>query len=871
MATSILFPRTNQKDKKDEVQSTSSLFPNVASSIPRPSTQPSQFLESLRSGFDPAYSPKLKPSRGFLDTLIRGAGGAVGAIPQYAAGSWAGATGGAALGTAILPGPGTAVGGILGGMLGMGGVGAGRETYRQARTGPPGIEDPGAIAKQGTIDALLGLFLHGAGKLPLPVRVPVTGTGFAGLTAAQGGTPEEIASSGILGGGLSFLGKRKSPKTEVVPEVKIPPKQLTTDILRNLIQEKRANPVISDLPSVPGRVPLLESVPPTEVTTPKSKFALPEGYLSTKGGPFKTIWNRLFKNVNERVAQQGEAGQELVRLGNQIANESHVVRGTMTEQIRKEMPSLSKEQQLTGIDAIRNNTPVTDPLVIKAVEIYRKYSQQYLQSGNQAGILLDKITDQPVRDPNTYFHFSLNEAGMKAIQNKPNTFFKELARHLGVDELDARTIWNRELAPERIVKAGFEKRFEDLIPDKYKETDFTKSLLDYNQDFSDRVTTAKYFGPNYEIAERLASKIGASGGDEAIARNYIDQVTGRTVKDLQGEDAITKLNKRAVQTKLSILSSLPNSQQGYLANTYMYGNRYSLYGLLKSLTGKGKQWAKETGVVGEGFYSDFSKSNSVWKKVSGFPITEDFNFKQVANATRLYAQDMYGRLQKNPVDRFASQKLESMGVNWKEALLNGEKQLPDMELKKAAVNQNIKSNFPKVPGSVPEWAQSGIGRMSYLFWHYQLQNSKFLQSEAQFGKLHGVKRFASHAITASILGEPIADILAVLKGEDRPDGALLRAIDNYLTIVGSVPYQFAKESLKYGGFKPAVLPTIGGPVASSGVQSSGKILQDLSKGEVGKATGDLIKAWLRGDIPVGPYVPSGALLERLLPDSTNKK
>jgi hypothetical protein len=47
-----------------------------------------------------------------------------------------------------------------------------------------------------------------------------------------------------------------------------------------------------------------------------------------------------------------------------------------------------------------------------------------------------------------------------------------------------------------------------------------------------------------------------------------------------------------------------------------------------------------------------------------------------------------------------------------------------------------------------------------------------------------------------------------------------------------------------------------------------KVGQDVMKGRPDKALEDLIRAWIRGDIPVGPYVPSGGGVERYIPRAT---
>jgi hypothetical protein len=613
------------------------------------------------------------------------------------------------------------------------------------------------------------------------------------------------------------------------------------------------------LPEVEVKKPTLSDSFPPEVINPEP---------IAQRGPGGQIWDYWTKNIDERVGKQGPVGKELKRRGDAIINESTVAKGMKDVEINLNMPKLNPRQQAEYFDAAEGRAIATDPQVIQAVEYNRKLATEFQQKANETGVLIDDATGQPIGNPQTYVPHTLNEAGKNALAKKPNVFFAKLAESNGITEADARTLWHKYIAPNRTVQAGFEKKREFNIPDEYLEKDPRRIWGNYNANFQKRVATAKHFGKNYEIAEELAGKIGQAQGDESIARNYIDTLTGRGMKNMPLENAATSLIQRAVHTKLSIMASIPNMQQGFLANTQMYGNKYALYGFLKSFSKEGRRWAKETGVVGKGFYSDFDKTNKVWNYTSGFPLTEDFNFISVANASKLFAKDMYAQLRKNPTDTYAAQKLDSMGIDWKKYMAEGATELPKEEIAKGAVAANIKAVFPKIGANIPEWAQNPMGRMSYLFWHYQLQNPKFLASEFEFGKAHGAKKLAQTTVTATILGEGVADVLALMKGEDRPDDVVERAIDNYLTVVGGVPFQFGKLATKFGGFGPSAIPTLGGPPVSSLVQSGSKVVQDLSKGENEKALEDLMRAWIRGDIPVGPYIPSGALIERQIPRIT---
>jgi hypothetical protein len=671
--------------------------------------------------------------------------------------------------------------------------------------------------------------------------------GFRGTKAATGTKAAKIPKVTSVVDDAAKVATKKPAKIPLGVEGSQGPKSMKVPLPDEGIKASK--------PKVP-KAPVKEPPPPAIIETPIKQ-----------SGPVRTFWNALTENVRDKVRRQGPAGEQLYNKGVAVTNEGIANKGLKSVEIEQNMPKLNPQQQRQFFDAAEGRIPAVDPEVIRAVEYNRRLATEFQQTANSAGVLVDDVTKAPIGNPQTYYPHTLNDVGKTALAKKPNDFFKKLAESNGVTEPQARTMWFRELGPERTVKAGFERPREFNLPAEYIELNPTKAWSTYNSQFHHRVATAKHFGPNYEIAEDLAGKIAQAGGDEFAARNYIDQVTGRSMKNMTEEGAINNLIKRQVHSKLSATAALPNSQQGYLAATNMYGNRYAAYGMLKSMTKEGKLWAKETGTAGKGFYSEFDTTNKAWGRVSGFPLTEDFNFKIVANSSRKFYDDMYKRVQQNPSDSLAVQKLDAAGINWKEALLKGETKLSKPELAKAAVNDSVNSIFPKVPGTTPQWAQSGIGRATYLFYHYQLQNPKFLASEFKFGKKRGLSQLAKTTATATILGEPIADLLAFVRGDERPDNILMRLADNYATVVGGVPLEFVKSSAKYGGFKTSV-PSLGGSVLSAPVQSASKITSDVMKGRPDKALEDLVRAFIRGDVPVGPIIPSGALLERSIPRIT---
>ena len=612
-----------------------------------------------------------------------------------------------------------------------------------------------------------------------------------------------------------------------------------------------------------GKVSLRDmKKPPIEEPLPKSQPLEEAVNLKQRGG-FKTLVDEVFLNMDEKLMRMGKSGKELADRYNSALGESGYERGQWQTLIDKEIPKLNKKQQDALFNLRENGVMTSDVNVLKVNDFMDRFYSERLAKGNEVGILVNDQTGLPIGDPKNYISHQLNEAGIEALRQKPKNFFKEFAEHNKMSELDARKLWLDQIQGKFVPKAGFERVREYKIPSKYMETDPNKILSRYNEQFAERYGLAKNFGKDYEIADDLAAKVGMEGGDQAFAKRFVDYVGNRASKDFEAEATVSNLNKRIVQTKLTPMSALPNFAQGMLANTHMFGARNATFSMLKALTPEGKAWAKEIGALGESFYKDFSIENKIWKKTSGFPLTEDLNYITVSNGARKFIETAYGKLRKNPNDKFLSAKLDDLRVpEWRESLAKGEP-LTKKQIGIGSFQAVVKSIFPKESGKIPEWTINPVGRATYLFNHYQFQNPKFLLSEFKFGKGHGLKSLLRTSTMAAIIGEPIANILAFVKGEDRSDNVIERVVDNILTVQGGVPFQLAKSASQFGGFK-AGLSSLGGPVMSGAISTAADLMKEIGQGDVPSAVSKTSRHFLRGDIPFGPRIPSGAMIDDLL-------
>jgi hypothetical protein len=167
---------------------------------------------------------------------------------------------------------------------------------------------------------------------------------------------------------------------------------------------------------------------------------------------------------------------------------------------------------------------------------------------------------------------------------------------------------------------------------------------------------------------------------------------------------------------------------------------------------------------------------------------------------------------------------------------------------------------------VPMWANNPAGKIVYQFSHYALHQPMMLGDQFKISKTRGMTSLAKWAAAQAVIGEPMADFWAALRGEERPETVAGRGLENILAAQAlGIPYEIYKKLAhkEYAGVA-GVLPL--GPTIGGGLTAAGRVASDLGSGEPGKAVEDLLRARVRGDIPFGgPPIPAGAMIDRLIP------
>lgn len=147
-------------------------------------------------------------------------------------------------------------------------------------------EGKSAMAKAAIKGAALGGVMHGAAYLPLLARFPTLGAVFAGQTAIEGGSPQDILAQGFTGAILGLPG-RIGKLSEVTRPIKINLAQQTFDTLKNdpsvstaqLMKAMRFTSENIDQASVPGMLKGLQKAKARVAET--AEVARQRGYTRT--------------------------------------------------------------------------------------------------------------------------------------------------------------------------------------------------------------------------------------------------------------------------------------------------------------------------------------------------------------------------------------------------------------------------------------------------------------------------------------------------------------------------------------------------------------------------------------------------------------
>lgn len=397
---------------------------------------------------------------------------------------------------------------------------------------------------------------------------------------------------------------------------------------------------------------------------------------------------------------------------------------------------------------------------------------------------------------------------------------------------------------------------EDL-PEEFYTKDVRKILPEYIQGSYARLADARNLGPKQEMVNDILQKYrdqavmkhGPKEGEQMYSDmlEYVNRVTGLEALTQKGafNPGLQKLSKVArtyqVITKMS-LSSISNIgdvvkpfvRTDWVSALKAIGQEFSPSKATRDMS---TARAARSGAIEHNLRSlaedlgdtQFTEKFLRW---TGFEYTERKIRQLNANAAINYAGTLAKQL-KRSLDKvggdiekmdnpFAYRRLAQLVEDPEAVIRRG--YLLDAE-KDVAGYRGIADTQPIRRLDLPYYWQSPTGRVMTQFKSFAYKQMTFMKKhiidEARQGN---VKPLISFLVLGQLVGEPVADLKAFVRGRSRDENIGRRIIDNYMTIGGMGLATDFLSNIQYGSMGGGFLRFIAGPT----LQDTGDWLERIA-------------------------------------------
>ena len=656
-------------------------------------------------------------------------------------------------------------------------------------------------------------------------------------------------------------------------------------------------PFVNDLPTpireiVDVAAPAIDDATPVHVPTHINNIPIEAREPSTLQVLARNIW----QPMQSSVAKFGKAGEALSKKIDDFRAQEYTTRGKNQVEIDKAFKNLklSAQEADNFWEAAQGMAEPINQKVAQAVEKSREFANKFFQENTKRGILENMVDNSgsPIIDPNNYLSHMFNQKGWDEHTFNPDKFFRRIAEQnlkpgQNIDDVvrEVRADW-KFIQQNMTPKSFFERKRSWRIPPEWIEKDPQKIWSRYNASAAKRYSLLDHFGQpfedvtedgtrklNYPQLKQFIGQIGQEAGMDAqrYTDNMMDLIVSRSPTDFQMKKIASDIQETQLISKLGPLSTVQNLSQGFLGSIYQHGFKNALKGISEGMSKEGGEWARKTGLVGEGFYSTPRHQNmtGIWKRISGFPWSEDMNFRIVTNSAKDFLKDLYPKLVNNPENTAVRKHFQLHGLDPDKILAQGK--LTEDDLLKGSFIAARDTVFPRMTEQAVKWANDPTARLLYQFMHYQLKQPEMLAKQFKVSKMRGLAALSKYLAASAVTGEVTADMWALIKGRERPEDPIPRILDNIISAGGlGIPGEIFR-TLKAGYGDMFSL----GPSISGLERTIERGYNDLQHGDAGKLIEDLLRAKLRGDIPAtkftGPPIPAGANIEAMFPREPLKK
>jgi hypothetical protein len=533
---------------------------------------------------------------------------------------------------------------------------------------------------------------------------------------------------------------------------------------------------------------VIEAKRPADIYAPISKTASPPSPIGVEGILNKVeqesqklptldfnkpgLFQRIVTPVQKIIGNMGEGGKQL----SSLLDTQRTIQDRLSNDWLRQVPDvlkLNKQEAPNFFDVIEQGAKPVSPTVEKAVAQWRTLSPQVREEGLRSGLQIGNIADyvphnyqQIFQDKNRY-NDAINHLVDKGLAKDQGEAVSLLNSLRNTPSDNGRPFGQLELP-----------RQTDLpLYEKTKE-----SLQHYLIGSARRVSEARTFGPQDEIAHRLVARTAQEGFDAETAKRAFDIAVGNARYDQTAMQI-----SRGIRTFLGVtkLGTAAISNLGQTTNTAaVAGVKNTLGGYLKYFSNPAdRAFVQETAVAAEHVIASIREGAGFLNKITapGMTTIERINRGVSAIAGRDWAEGL--------ATRAANGDPRALSVLRTKLKVEGPigAKLTEEQAIQAARSVSDITQFRVSSRDLPLFADSPQGRLIAQFRAFAYKQTAFMKDEIikplGEGNALPLMRFL---IVGIPVGAAIAEAKNKITGRDTSGQSLAqRAIEGLLQVGGA--------------------------------------------------------------------------------------
>lgn len=545
----------------------------------------------------------------------------------------------------------------------------------------------------------------------------------------------------------------------------------TTEIEQNIEMVRGSKPIENPIPKTPSII----NIKNREAVTPKPLAKAVESDIPEIANAAKQVIDErakdksLIRRATDPYIKSGlsvldddsPAGQNISKLVQQTRNEGEQLAGGWSNQFKKITSGLNKEEWDNFVVAAEGKIAPINPKVSKALEDYRILDNEVTTAAEQSGMVMTDYNDKivPFKPRDEYWPRIYPK---NFVDSKKTDIFDELIKAGNSPAEAEKIIENSAKFGNRLISPQHARKIH--IPG-YR-TDREAYLLHLDQ-MGKRITESKNFGPQ-DLGDKTSplSSLVNQTRDKRYVTEILERHLGRIRPTNQATDTVVgKMNSLAAMTDLGLFTISNQAQKAVIPI------RGDLKAFAKALTqfktAAGKDFAEQSGALQTALRDSIADlGGEHWvSRLYRTGASERSNRTLASLTGKFTAQADFARLQKNPTDTSALQRLSDLLMASPEDILQlagsqpflDEKQLLTAGARMSEITQG-RAGTIDLPSA---WRASPEAKLMSMYKGYAFRQTKSMKDAF----LQNPKKMITIGLPLlALTGEAVGDIKAGIRG-----------------------------------------------------------------------------------------------------------